>query len=237
MPADRRVADLSVVVPAFNEAELLTSTVARVIAACDGVDSIEIVLVNDGSSDRTLDVMRDLEASQQGASIVIVNLEKNGGMGQALASGCAVATGERLTWIPGDGEYDLVQVLPGLALLDRHDIVLVRRSSRGQLGRNLLSAAMYVLIRLLFRFDARRYCGIFVVDRARYDELAVVSRDVFFTLELALRANHRGWRLGYIEADWMPRRAGRSKVFNIRTVLRNVGELVAFRWRLARGGS
>jgi dolichol-phosphate mannosyltransferase len=225
---------LSIVIPAFNEEASLAATVAHVVASAGDERRLELVLVNDGSSDSTLTLMRSLAAEVTQHEIVVVDRTENGGMGQALASGCAVATGEVLTWIPGDGEYDLADVLPGIAMLDRHDIVLVRRTSRGQVGRNLLSSAMYVLIRGLFRFDARHYCGIFVVERQRFEELSIASRDVFFTLEVALRANHQRWRIGYIGAEWVPRRAGRSKVFNVRTVLRNVWELFAFRVQLFR---
>lgn len=228
---------LSVVIPAFNESESLRSTVDAVLgslAASADPASAELVLVDDGSTDDTRAVMQSI-AVDCIASVVIVAHDLNGGMGSALSSGCAAATGDVITWIPGDGEYDLTEVLAGLPLLADHDIVLVQRTSRGQLGRNIVSSAMYLLIRLLFGFDARGYCGIFIVPRHRYDELQVTSRDVFFTLEVALRSRHQQRRLARVTAEWIPRRAGRSKVFNMRTVVRNVGELFRFRWTLWRG--
>lgn len=226
---------ISVVVPAFNEAESLESTVKAIVAALPNPESAQIVLVNDGSSDESIDVMQRISRDCP-ATITIVDRPVNGGLGQALASGFEVTTGEFLTWIPGDGEYDLDEVLLGLNLLDEADIVLVRRNSRGQFGRNLLSTAMYVLIRIMFGFDANGYCGIFVISRQRWEQLPVSSRDVFFTLEVALRSRHARWKQAYVVAEWRPRRAGRSKVFNVRTILRNVGELFVFRWTLWREG-
>jgi glycosyltransferase involved in cell wall biosynthesis len=225
---------ISVVVPAFNEEASLRDTVDAIVAALPHPEMSEIVLVDDGSSDSTRALMHEIATTCR-ASVVVVPRDANGGLGQALASGLAATTGRIITWIPGDGEYDLRQVLAGQPLLDDNDIVLVRRTSRGQLGRNLLSSAMYALIGLLFRFDARGYCGIFVVGRERWDQLTINSQDVFFTLEVALRARHARWRIAYAPADWLQRRAGRSKVFNVRTVVRNVWELLAFRWRLLTG--
>jgi hypothetical protein len=150
-------------------------------------------------------------------------------MGQALASGFAEATGDILTWIPGDGEYDLGEILSGLDLLTASDIVLFRRRVRDQLGRNIVSSLMYTLIRVLFRFDARGYCGIFIIDRTRLESMSIGSRDVFFTLEVAIRASFEDWRIEFGVAEWRPRRAGRSKVFKISTVLRNAYELLRFR--------
>lgn len=224
---------LSVIVPAYNEADSLPSTIEAVVAALDDPATAELVLVNDGSTDRTHAVMAEIAASCP-ATVVIVDRPTNGGLGAALASGFERATGAVMTWIPGDGEYELAEVMQGAALLDDHEIVLVRRISRGQLGRNLLSSTMYLLIRILFGFNARGYCGIFIVRRERWQMLTIASRDVFFTLEVAIRARQAGWREAYHQAEWLPRRSGRSKVFNISTVLRNVVELFAFRWRLWR---
>ena len=225
---------LSVVVPAFNEEQSIATTVAEIISCLDDPARTELVLVDDGSSDRTLAIMRE-QVGRRLTTIVVVARATNGGMGEALRTGFANSTGEVLTWIPGDGEYSLDDVLSSLPLLKDHDIVLVRRVSRDQTTRNLLSSAMYLLMRSMFRFDARDYCGIFLVSRSRFAELAVGSRDVFFTIEVALRARRRNWAIAYATAEWTPRRLGRSKVFNIRTIVRNLVELLRFRWSLLRG--
>lgn len=225
---------LSVVIPAYNEQESLAQTVKAVVAALPDPALSELVLVDDGSTDDTLAVARGVAASCE-AAVVVVARETNGGMGQALASGFARASGEVLTWIPGDGEYDLAEVLVGLPELDSSDIVLVRRRARGQAARNLVSTVMYTLIRVLFGFDARGYCGIFVVGRERWEQLDIRSHDVFFTLEIALRARQRRWRIRYLVAEWRPRMSGQSKVFRPSVLVRNFAELVAFRFRLWRG--
>ena len=225
---------LSVVIPAYNEQESLDDTVKAVVAALPEPARSQLVIVNDGSSDNTLSVAHNIAASCP-AMVVVVDRTTNGGMGQALASGFEKATGDVITWIPGDGEYDLGEVLTGLDELRTADLVLVRRNSRGQVGRNIVSSIMYGLIRLLFRFDARRYCGIFLVNRDRWTELTIKSGDVFFTLEVALRATDLDWNIAYVSAEWRPRRAGRSKVFRPTVMLRNLIELIRFRVALWTG--
>ena len=226
---------LSVVIPAFNEQESLEATVKAVVAALPDPAGSELVIVNDGSTDQTLAVATTIVESSTTASVVVVDRPTNGGMGQALASGFARATGDVITWIPGDGEYDLDEVLIGLENLESSDIVLVRRNSRGQIGRNIVSSIMYGLIRGLFGFNATGYCGIFIIGRARWQQLTIRSGDVFFTLEVALRARHAGWKISYVTAEWRPRRAGRSKVFRPTVMLRNVIELFRFRIALWTG--
>lgn len=225
---------LSVIIPAFNEQESLEATVKAVVAALPDPVRSQLVIVNDGSTDQTLTTAQTIATSCP-ATVVVVDRATNGGMGQALASGLERATGDVITWIPGDGEYDLGEVLLGLDELQHSDIVLVRRNARGQMGRNIVSTVMYALIRVLFRFDARGYCGIFVISRSRWQELTIRSGDVFFTLEVALRARHSGWKVSYVNAEWRPRRAGRSKVFRPVVMLRNFVELLRFRMALWLG--
>jgi len=225
---------LSVVIPAFNEQESLEATVKAVVAALPDPARSELVIVNDGSTDQTLAVAASIAESCV-AAVAVVDRRTNGGMGQALASGFARATGDVITWIPGDGEYDLDEVLVGLENLGSSDIVLVRRNSRGQVGRNIVSSIMYGLIRVMFGFNATGYCGIFVIGRERWQQLTIRSGDVFFTLEVALRARHAGWKISYVTAEWRPRRAGRSKVFRPTVMLRNVIELFRFRVALWTG--
>ena len=231
MTAGENAPLLSVVIPAYNEQESLESTVKAVIAALPDPARSELIIVNDGSTDQTLATANTIAASCP-AQVVVVDRATNGGMGQALASGLERATGDVITWIPGDGEYDLGEVLFGLDGLQHTDIVLVKRNSRGQVGRNIVSTIMYSLIRVLFGFDARGYCGIFLISRTRWQELTIRSNDVFFTLEVALRARTSGWKVSYVTAEWRPRRAGRSKVFRPTVMLRNLVELLSFRLRL-----
>ncbi len=225
---------LSVIIPAYNEQESLEDTVEAVTAALPDPGRSQLVIVNDGSTDETLVLAQKIAASSP-ASVIVVDRATNGGMGQALASGFEQATGDVITWIPGDGEYDLGEVLKGLSELGDADIVLVRRTTRGQLGRNMVSTVMYGLIRVLYRFDAHSYCGIFLISRERWGSLTIRSRDVFFTLEVALRARRSGWTISYVTAQWRPRRAGRSKVFRPTVLLRNLAELLRFRIALWLG--
>jgi glycosyltransferase involved in cell wall biosynthesis len=226
--------EISVVIPAYNEQESLETTVKAVLGSLRDPSRSELVIVDDGSTDGTLGVARAI-AAWCPAPTSVVPRTHNGGMGQALASGFEHATGAVLTWIPGDGEYDLGEVLAGLSALDTHDLVLVRRRSRTQAARNFVSTIMYALIRTLFGFDARNYCGIFIISRARWRDMVIESRDVFFTLEVALRARHRRWAIAYVVAEWRPRTSGRSKVFRPRVLLNNLLELLRFRLRLWRG--
>lgn len=94
--------DLSVVIPCYNEQESLAEMHMRVSAACAAapVDSHEIVLVNDGSTDGTLPLM--LTLLEKDPALVVVDLSRNHGHQLALSAGLAQAKGDYILIIDAD---------------------------------------------------------------------------------------------------------------------------------------
>lgn len=94
--------DLSVVIPCYNEEESLHELHRRVKDACDNADikTYEIILVNDGSSDQTLDIMREL--AQKDKTIIAIDLSRNHGHQLALSAGLSQAKGEYIFVLDAD---------------------------------------------------------------------------------------------------------------------------------------
>ncbi len=121
---------LSLVVPAYNEQEVLPEFHRRATAALDGLGmSYEVVYVNDGSADRTLDVLRDMQ--QRDPRTVVVSLSRNFGKEIALTAGLDHTRGDAVVVIDAD-----LQDPPELIgqLVERwrqgHDVVYARRVRR-----------------------------------------------------------------------------------------------------------
>lgn len=98
------MATLSVVIPAYNEEDGIRSIMERVLAVRDplrqvGIDDLELIVVDDGSADRT----PDLVSAQEGATLV--QHARNGGYGAALKTGFASAKGEWIGFLDADGTY------------------------------------------------------------------------------------------------------------------------------------
>lgn len=230
---------LSVVVPAHNEADSIEATVEEIVQGAPDPTMLELVLVDDASSDDTASAMRRAKATTP-CKITLVLREQQGGLGGALLSGFGAATGEIVTWIPGDGEYRMHDIAAGLPILDNAQIVLVRRTSRGQLHRGLVSAAMHSLIRVLFRMDLRDFCGIFLMRRDDWIALSIDSASAFFALDVAITADRMGYTSAWVTAPWIPRQAGRSSVFKPSVLVASLGELLRLKQaqhRRARTGN
>lgn len=154
---------LSVVVPAFNEAEVLTRFHERLSAVLKDVTlQAEIVYVNDGSSDTTLDVMRTLAANDR--RVAIVNLSRNFGKEIALTAGLDYAQGDAVVVIDADLQ-DPPELIPELIRRWRegYDVVYAKRIARdGESGLKKLTAfAFYRVIQRVSRVHIPQDTGDF----------------------------------------------------------------------------
>lgn len=139
---------LSVAIPCFNEAEGLPELHRRVTAACHGCASsdYEIVLVNDGSTDTTWEIIRALAA--QDPHIVGVNLSRNHGHQLALSAALSYCRGARILILDADLQ-DPPEILPQMMqLMDQGaDVVYGQRRSRaGETRAKKITAALFYRI-------------------------------------------------------------------------------------------
>ena len=145
--------ELSVVVPGYNEAERLPPSLEKVVPWLeDSGREFELILVDDGSRDRTLEVMREWEARH--AAIRVVHQRPNRGKGRALATGVAVSRGALV--LASDADFSTpIQELPKLEAALRVLVaggyrVLLPRPATGSrplcCGRTFFSAGLVVAV-------------------------------------------------------------------------------------------
>jgi polyisoprenyl-phosphate glycosyltransferase len=136
---------LSVAIPCFNEAEGLPELHRRVTAACRGGVSgdYEIVLVNDGSTDTTWEVIRSLAA--QDSQVVGINLSRNHGHQLALSAALSYCRGARILILDADLQ-DPPELLPEMmrSMDQGADVVYGQRRSRtGETRTKRFTAALF----------------------------------------------------------------------------------------------
>ena len=155
---------LSVVVPCYNEEDGLLELHRRVSAVCHSCvgDAYELVLVNDGSSDATWKIMREL--SEVDKHVVAVNLSRNHGHQLALSAGLQMCRGERIFIIDADLQ-DPPELLPKMMerMDDGCDVVFGQRIKReGETAFKKASAfAFYRLLNRMVDIDIPQDTGDF----------------------------------------------------------------------------
>ena len=155
---------LSIVAPCYNEQDCVIEFHRRVTAAArlTAGDSYEIVLVNDGSRDNTLTVMRTLAAHDP--HVAAVNLSRNFGHQKALSAGLQVCCGERVLVIDADLQDPPELLADMMHLMDQgYDVVYAQRRRRdGESAFKTASAtAFYRVLRHMTEIDIPRDTGDF----------------------------------------------------------------------------
>lgn len=201
---------VSVVLPAYNEADNLVELVPETTEALRraGV-TFEVVVVDDGSTDGTAQVMRELG----GPDVVCVRLRRNAGKSAALDAGLARVRGEYVVLMDADGQDDPHQIPRLLAALDADDdldLVTGRRAIRHDRFVKRSTSRLYNrATSLVTGVEGRDFNSGF---KAMRRELAT-SLELYGELHryIPVLAQWRGFRVGEVDVEHQERRHGVSK--------------------------
>jgi glycosyltransferase involved in cell wall biosynthesis len=227
---------LSIVLPAYNEEANVEDAVKRVSAVASELGMpYEIILVNDGSADRTGEIGRELE--QRIANFRLVEHYPNRGYGGALKAGFAAASHELITFFPADNQFDFGEI--SLLLEPCHkgaDIVSGYRAHRqDRFVRRLNAFGWNSLVRLLFGYLCRDIdCGFKLFRREVLNNVHIVSDGAMIDTEFLAGAKARGYRIAEVPVTHLPRVAGEATGANLKVILKAFRDLWEFRQRLSR---
>jgi glycosyltransferase involved in cell wall biosynthesis len=166
--------ELSVVVPAYNEQEVLPEFHSRLTTVLDGIcRSAEIIYVNDGSRDNTLSVLQELRAAD--SRVAIVDLSRNFGKEIALTAGLDYAKGDAVIVIDADLQ-DPPELIPRFVEQwgKGFDVVYAKRLSREGESRlkKLTAFGFYRMINLISRVKIPEDTGDYrLISRRAIDSL------------------------------------------------------------------
>ena len=205
---------LSIVLPAYHEEGNIERAVRDAAAAAAGlVPSYEIVVVDDGSRDRTGEILARL-AAEMGARLRVVHHPVNEGYGAALRDGFRATTGDLVFYTDSDNQFDLRELAGILPLMSEVDAVLGYRVDRQDpWTRRTVSGAFNRLSSAAFGMSVRDLnCSFKLFRGDLLRALPIESTDFFVDTELVARIHRAGWRYVQRGVRHYPRTAGRSTV-------------------------
>ncbi|MDO9357198.1 MAG: glycosyltransferase family 2 protein [Solirubrobacteraceae bacterium] len=233
---------VTVIIPAFNEANRLGQTLERVLVHPQLGDRAQIIVVDDGSKDSTARVARERLFAHPDAQVIVA--AQNRGKGHAIKLGARSASGDKILFMDADLATSLSAVRPVLDRLDEVDIVIGSRELVGATvtGQSTRRAVMH----RAFSAQARQLTGVTVSDAQcgfkafrRQAAETLFPRSLVngytFDIEILLIARKLGMSVEEIPVQWHA--VAGSKIRPLRDPLAMAADVARVRYRHRRAAA
>jgi glycosyltransferase involved in cell wall biosynthesis len=203
--------DVSVLVPVLDEEGTVAELASRIAEILESLGhSFEILFVDDGSRDTTVEQVR--QARKRDSRVKLVRLRRNFGKAAALSAGFDHSSGRLIVTMDGDLQDDPGEIPRMLAALEDGDLDLVsgwKRRRRDPLSKRFPSKLFNWVTRKLARVDLHDFnCGFKAYRREVLEQVAIYGE---LHRYIPVLASRRGFRVGEIQVAHHPRRSGVSK--------------------------
>ncbi len=224
----KRLPELSVFFPFWNEEKNIETVISRAIPiARASSDKWEIIMIDDGSQDRTLEIANALASKNQ--NLKVVTLHPNRGYGAALKAGFDHAKYKFIVFNDGDLQFDFSEVTKFIERLEDADIVIGYRKTRRD--RNLMKRLLLMLLLkiadyIMFGISFKDIdCGFKMFKKSALDEIwPLRSEGAMITTELLVKAVRKKLKIAQVGVEHFPREHGIQTGANVPVVLRAILE-------------
>jgi glycosyltransferase involved in cell wall biosynthesis len=227
---------ISVFFPCYNEQENVGRTVEKALEVMQQLNAdFEVIIVDDGSSDDTGRIADEI-AGHHG-KVKVVHHQRNLGYGAALQSGFKASIKELVFYTDGDGQFDINEMPPLLALMEQYDIVsCYRLNRRDPIIRKINGWCWTWLVCLMFGLKIRDIdCAFKLYKREIFDKIELSSTGALIDAEILARAARKGYRITQKGVHHYPRTAGEQSGASLRVILRAFKELFKLQSRIRSG--
>lgn len=216
--------NLSVVVPFYNEGELVVEVLNELRSA---LPDAEIIAVDDGSSDGTADRIKSIPG------VRLIPLQRNCGQSAAIYEGLHAAGGDIVAMMDGDGQNDPADILKLVQAMSHADVVYGVRKNRQDTVARLISSRIANAIRRFALGDkaSDTGCTLKVIRREHIKYLIPFNGLHRYLPALFERA---GLSFSEVPVNHRARKAGSSKYTINGRALRGIFDLIGVRWLMSR---
>ncbi|OGH14320.1 MAG: hypothetical protein A2687_01690 [Candidatus Levybacteria bacterium RIFCSPHIGHO2_01_FULL_38_26] len=221
---------LSIVIPSYNEEGNLGNLVKETLEDAKKIASdFEIIIVNDGSSDKTGNVANSLAKVYK--LVRVIHHKKNQGLALAWKTGIQACKKDIILYIEGDGQQPFKDQYDLLRKIKNADLVLGTRTHRFDYTffRKTLSYGYLFLIWLFFNLKYKDVGWSQAYRRKIFDKIQMKSVTPFFDTEVVIKALRNGFKVVEARSFYRPRKAGSTSLGNIQTAYKMFDEMVKMR--------
>jgi len=200
---------------------------------CKVTDDFEVLVVNDGSRDKTREILDRLR--KELSYLRVIHHETNQGYGAALISGFANSTKDIIFYTDGDGQYDVREIHNLLAELRPNiDLVNGYKVKRSDPWYRIAIGEVYRrTMRIVFRLTIRDVdCDFRLFRRHIFEKVTLESRSGVICVEMARKFALAGFRMAEVPVSHYPRLHGSSEFFRIRHLQHTLRGLIGIWWNL-----
>jgi len=225
---------ISAFFPAYNDGGTIASMVLSAILVLQSLsDDYEVIVVNDGSSDYTKEILDELERRYE--AVRIVHHRKNKGYGGALRTGFDTASKDFIFYTDGDAQYD-VRDLPALweQMTDAVDMVQGYKISRSDpLHRIIIGRIYHWMTKLAFGLRLRDVdCDFRLLRRSVFDKVHLRSDSGVICVEMMKKIQDAGFEITEVPVHHYHRAYGGSQFFNFQRIFKVACDLIKLWWEL-----
>jgi len=229
--------DLSIFFPFWNEEKNIERIVrAAIPIAQKHASKWEILMIDDGSSDKTREIAKKLASENK--NLKVISHTPNRGYGASLREGFMNATYEYVVFTDGDGQFDFSEVGKFIEKIKAYDMVIGYRKKRQDyfvrhIYMYLLKIWDFVLFGIYFKdID----CGFKMFRKDAIERLLPLrSEGAMISTEFLAKAKKKGLRIAQVEVNHYPRKFGSESGGNLYVVIRAILESLILWWDIRNG--
>jgi len=231
-----KIPSLSVFFPAYNEEGNIKSTVEKALVVLpDVADKYELIIVNDGSKDKTGEIAESL--AKENKNIRVVHHPQNCGYGEALKSGFYNAKYEWIVCTDADGQFDFSEITKLWEKTDKAQVVIgYRINRRDSYLRKFNGWGWTILANLLLGINVRDVdCSFKLVKKEVIDKIPRLEsvRGGMISPELLAKARKAGFNIDQVGVHHYPRLTGKQTGANLKVIIKSFIDLFKL-WKKLR---
>jgi glycosyltransferase involved in cell wall biosynthesis len=221
--------NISFFCPAYNDEENIEQVVSEAAQLLEEISNqYEIIVVEDGSPDRTAQVTDAL--AQKYKNITVVHHPVNLGYGAALKDGFSRCRYEWVTYTDGDHQFNIQELKKMLPLLKDADMVTGYRTNRVISIKRLIQSWIFNwIIRTLFKIETKDVnCALKIFKKKALDSILIDSDSSFITAEILIKLRDRGYKIAQVGVTHYPRLHGIASGAKFKVVFSTVKDIFRY---------